>query len=359
MGSGQKGLEAMKVLYLTKYSKWGPSSRYRVYQYLDYFKKEGIKYTICPLFKGRYFKILFCLSGIRRLTQKIIYSSLRLGKRIIDLRYVIGHDLIVVEREIYPYLPPILEYFVKFLNKNLIVEFDDAIFLTLGHGYKLPRIIRLAKHVIVGNDYLKKYTLRYNKNVTIIPTAIDTEKYHIKERRRGKEVIIGWIGLPYNLSYLIWLERVFKILSKRYQIVLKVISARELKMEGVKVINRRWNLETEIDELQSLDIGIMPLPDSEWTRGKCGLKILQYMGVGIPVVASPVGVNSAIIQDGVNGFLASSEKEWIEKLSLLIEDEELCKKLGKRGREKVEKYYSLKVIAPRLKTILEKVYSGD
>lgn len=358
MGSGQKGLEAMKVLYLTKYSKWGASSRYRVYQYLDYFKSEGIECTICPLFEERYFKILFCLSGIRRLAQRIIYSGLRLGKRIIDLRYVIDHDLIVVEHEIYPYLPPILEYLVKFFNKNLIVEFDDAIFLTFGHGYKLPRIIRLVKHVIVGNDYLEKYALKYNKRVTVIPTAIDTEKYHFRERRRGKEVIIGWIGLPYNLSHLRRLERVLKALSKRHPIVLKVISACELKMKGVKVINRRWDLETEIDELQGLDIGIMPLPDSEWARGKCGLKVLQYMGVGIPVVASPVGVNSEIIQDGVNGFLASSEKEWIEKLLLLIEDEELCRKLGKRGREMVEKYYSLKVNAPKLKAVLEKVYSG-
>ena len=349
----------MRILYLTKYSQTGPSSRYRVYQYLDYFRSEGIECTIRPLFEERYFKILFSPLGIYRLILRIIYSGLRLAKRVMDLRYVTSHDLIVVEQEIFPYLPPILEYLIKFLNKNLIVEFDDAIFLTLGHSYKLPRIVRLARHVIVGNDYLKKYAQEYNKRVTVIPTALDTEKYHVREGRKGKEIVIGWIGLPYNLSHLLRLERVFKILSERYPITLKVISACELKMEGVKVINRRWNLETEMEELEGLDIGIMPLPDNEWSRGKCGLKILQYMGLGIPVVASPVGVNREIIQDGVNGFWASSEKEWVERLSLLIEDEELCRRLGKKGRERVENDYSLKFIAPRLKAILEKVYSGD
>lgn len=340
----------MKLLYFSKTSFIGPSSRYRIYQYIPYLREAGIEVTVCPLFREGWFQILDMHPCGLRLLAKAIYSSVRFMVRLRDLLKVRECDLYVFEHQAFPYLPAFLERMSKRINPNMVLEFDDAIFLTFLHGRKIPRLIRMSKHVIVGNSYLQDYALKFNPNVTVIPTVIDTKRYRPREQYefRGKPVI-GWVGLAYNLSYLVRLRGALLKLRKEVgDFELRIICSRPLKMDGVRTSFKRWSYEDEVVDIRGFDIGIMPLPDDEWARGKCGLKLLQYMACGVPVVASPVGVNTEIIRDGKNGFLARNEEEWIKKLSLLLRDEESRRQMGKAGRRTVQTRYSLRLWGPRL-----------
>jgi glycosyltransferase involved in cell wall biosynthesis len=218
------------------------------------------------------------------------------------------------------------------------------------------KIIQMSAAVIAGNDYLRNYALRHNENVILIPSSVDTERYvpsHPQNER--KSVVIGWIGSNTTKNFLYDLKGVFAELSKRYaNLEFEFVGARFYGFGLGTMVNKEWSLGDELTDLQGFDIGIMPMPDNEWTRGKCGFKALLYMSCGIPVIASPVGVNAEIVEDGVNGFLASSEKEWSEKLSLLIEDKALRGAMGKRGREEVVERYSLRSSEPLFyKTLME------
>jgi glycosyltransferase involved in cell wall biosynthesis len=240
------------------------------------------------------------------------------------------------------------------LNVPLIFDFDDAIWLEdksnhqgilgrLKKPGKTSEIIALADKVIAGNSYLSEYGLKFNNNVHIIPTTIDTERYIPREKAYGSQIVIGWSGSFSTIKHFEEIVPVLLQIKNKYQdkVSFKVIGdARYLNSElGIQGI--KWQAKTEVQDLQEFDIGIMPLPDEEWTKGKCGAKGLQYMGLAIPTIMSPVGVNTEIIADGVNGFLAETPDEWVDKLSQLIESVELRRKLGTAGRETVVKHYSV------------------
>jgi glycosyltransferase involved in cell wall biosynthesis len=340
----------LQLLYLSKTSVIGPSSRYRIYQYIPYLHEAGIEVTICPLFKELWFHILDIRWPPLRVAAKAIYALTRLFVRIWDLLKVGRYDLYVLEHQAFPYVPAFLEQIAKKINPNMFLEFDDAIFLTLLHRRKLPRLIKMSKHVIVGNHFLKDYAIQCNPNVTVIPTVVDTERYKPKEDYRAQgQVIIGWIGLAYNLPYVQRLEGTFqKLKAEVGDFIFTVICSKGLIMDGGELVFKPWSYDNEVEDIRSLDIGIMPLADDDWAKGKCGLKVLQYMACGVPVVASPVGVNAEIIRDGENGLLAATAKEWLEKLTLLVLDEGLRRKLGQKGRETVENHYSLKLWGPKV-----------
>jgi glycosyltransferase involved in cell wall biosynthesis len=343
----------LQLLYLSKTSFIGPSSRYRIYQYLPYLRKAGIEVTICPLFKEGWFRIMdMRLSPLRGAT-KALYALARLFVRIWDLLHVGRYDLYCLEHQAFPYLPAFLEKIAKRINPNMLLEFDDAIFLTPLHGRKIPKLIAMSRHVIVGNNYLKDYAMKFNSHVSVIPTVVDTERYNEKRDYRAQgQVVIGWIGLAYNLPYVQRLEGTFqKLKAEVGDFIFTVICSKGLKMDGVQTVFKPWNYDDEAKDIRTFDIGIMPLADDEWAKGKCGLKILQYMACGVPVVASPVGVNKNIIKDGENGFLAATEKDWLQKLTLLARDEELRRKLGQKGRETVEDRYSLKLWGPKVASL--------
>ena len=345
----------MKVLYLSKYSFIGPSSRYRIYQYLPYLAEDGIDVEVRALLKDRYFGIIKVENLIVKNLFKIFYAAYRYIIRFFDVLKSNKYDLIVIEHQAFPYLPFFLEYISRMLNENIILEFDDAIYLT--HPKKMPKLIKMSKTIIVGNNFLKKYAVKYNKNVKVVPTVIDMRRYVEKgqgSRVKGEEgkIIICWIGLAYNIDYLKQLADVFRKLSGK--IALKIISNKSIVIKGVNIIFKKWSNETEVEEIQSSHIGIMPLRDDEWSRGKCGLKLLQYMAAGIPAVASPVGVKKEIISNAFNGFLASTEDEWYEKLLKLCDDPELRKKMGNAGRKTVEEEYSIDIWAPKLAEIYKK-----
>ncbi|MGC8756811.1 MAG: glycosyltransferase family 4 protein, partial [bacterium] len=316
-----------------------------------------------------------------------------------------------VYREAMLFGRPWIERYIAKKGIPIIFDFDDAIWMPvksqtgispilkrfIKSTKKFDEIMKLSTHVVAGNNYLAQHAQLLNKHVSVIPTVVDTDYYKPVEgtKEQEKKLVIGWIGSGSTSVYLKLLDNIWKqlkssSLSKRNDadvlspsfvkegqgefeypvlpsavhpfmkgelddaLILKVIGG-VYTPDGIQTTNVRWSLDTELAGMAEFDIGIMPLPDDEWAKGKCGLKALQYMAMGIPCVASPVGVNTEIIQDGVNGFLAKDEKEWVEKLSLLIENPELRQRLGRAGRKTVEERYSVKVWAQRYVEIVRKV----
>lgn len=359
----------MKIIFFVPYPTEGASNRFRVEQYTPHLKTEGIIYRIRPFMSRGFYKTIY-LKGYYFL--KILYFIASTVNRFFDLILTLKYDVIFIHREVFPVGPPLFEYILSKLRKPIIYDFDDAIFLSstsrsnnfierLKRPDKVSKIIKISNHIIAGNRYLADFAMRYNNNVTIIPTSIDTDVYYPKENQpKYDKFVIGWIGSNTTVEFLNLLQGVFKKLTIKYpDIEFKIIGG-EFHIPGLNNIkNQVWSLDSEIEDLQSFDVGIMPMPDNAWTRGKCGFKAILYMSLGIPCLCSPVGVNKEIIKGGMNGFLADSDKEWVEKLSLLIDDPDLRQRIGMAGRKTVEERYSVKVNAPKFLEVLKREYGHE
>jgi len=358
-------LDNTKILFITPYPIEGPSSRYRVEQYIPYLEKNDIRCCVRSFVSSAFYRILYKNGCYIRKILFFLWSTIR---RFYDIFLAIQSDIVFVHLEAFPFGPPFFEFIIsKIFRKKLIYDLDDAIYLgitssanifirRLKYPSKVKKIIRLSRYVITCNEYLESYANRYNKNVMVLHTVVDTEKFIPAFTKNNAILTIGWIGSHSTVPYIEGLRNVFFKLGQRYKIYLKLIGAgKDIKIDGVEVINVEWSLKDEIKELQSLDIGVYPLPDNEWVLGKTGFKTIQYMSVGVPCVVSDIGANRIIVQDGVNGFLAKDENEWVEKLSFLIEDAELRKHIGLQGRRTVEEKFSLKVNAPRFLEVIKKV----
>jgi len=353
----------MKILFLIPHLNLAASNRYRVYQYLPYLQNQGFETTVRPFVDTAYFyKTLY---QPNHLIRKLAYSLRSTQRRLLDLNLVRKHDIVFIQRECLPFGPAILEEFISRLGKPIIYDFDDAVFLPnvsqanrligwLKFPSKTKTIIHLSNSIIAGNEYLRDYAIRFNTNTIVIPTSIDTGYYFTKKKSDTKQepIRIGWVGGHTTLSYLHEIDDVLAKLSQVYRVQLIVVGG-VYQIPGVEVVSKPWSLEDELNDLLSLDIGIMPMPDNPWTRGKCGFKAIQYFGVGIPALASPVGVNNQIIQHGKNGFLATTQTEWYDYLSMLIKDPSLRIEMGMNGRKTVEAHYSLKANAPKIVNVIQ------
>jgi glycosyltransferase involved in cell wall biosynthesis len=217
--------------------------------------------------------------------------------------------------------------------------------------------------VIVGNQFLKNEVLKVDreKKVFVIPTCIDTNLYPLKKKISNRpEIILGWIGTKGNLKYLKKLEPVFETLHQRFpQVKLKIVSNDFYDSSHLPIVKKPWKLEDENEDLITFDIGLMPLNDDLWSKGKCGLKIIQYLSVGVPVVCTPVGINSDIVQDGENGFWATNHQEWVDRLSTLIQNQDLRYRMGLKGIETVEREYSLAVTSEKFLQVLQSLGRGE
>ena len=262
-----------------------------------------------------------------------------------------------VHREITPVGPPLVEWLLaKVFQKKIIYDFDDAIWLTdkrnesllervLRNREKVSAICKWSYRISCGNQYLIDFAKRYNNNVFFLPTTIDTTNQHNSQlytvKEKSKKLTIGWTGTHSTLKYL---EDVFSILAsidEKYDIEILVIANKKppFTLKSLRFIE--WNKQTEIEDLLKIDIGLMPLPDDEWTKGKGGFKALQFMALGIPCIASPVGINSTIITNGENSFLAYSNQDWFDKIEKLLLDKEMRIEMGKKGRQTVLGHYSV------------------
>ena len=268
------------------------------------------------------------------------------------------YDFVFIHREATPLGPPVIEWFLaKILNKKIIYDFDDAIWLPENNNesplkrfvkwrHKIAAICRWSSRVSCGNQYLSDFARNHNTNVVLNPTTIDTVLVHnpalYKKTPPSESVVIGWTGSHSTLKYLHEAAEILRGIQHKFptiQIVVIADKKPDLKLKSVHFIP--WNAESEIKDLMKFDIGIMPLSDNIWTKGKCGFKALQYMALKIPAVASPVGVNTSIIQNGENGFLCSSPQEWEAALCTLITDPNLRERMGELGRIKVINSYSV------------------
>lgn len=356
----------MTVTYFSKSSLIGPSSRYRAFQFLPYLQAQGINCAIDPLFDETYFKILAVQPSALRRVLKVPYVGARLLRRLWRLLLLGARDLIVIEGQLFPYLPPVAERLLRWFRYRVVVELDDAIYLTRGHENHLPVVLSMATGAIVGNEQLAFYARQFVPRVSIVPTVVDTDRFVpippaavLSDETPAEIITIVWMGLAYNLKYLDVLAPALRALQPRFHVKLRVVCSRPPRMPGVDVEFRFWQLQREVSDLQDASIGVMPLEDTEWARGKCGLKLLQYMAVGLAAVASPVGVNSNIIMNGDNGLLASTEQEWYDSLESLCRQPRLRVRMGLSGRRTVEERYSLSVWGPRLAEVYRTFLPGE
>src|SRR5262245_23227738 len=275
----------------------------------------------------------------------------------------------------FPIGPAIVERLIAARRRPPIVfDFDDAIFLpsvseankfigAFKRPQKVASIIRSSDHVITGNEFLSAYARRFNTAVTTIPTSVDTEHFAPAHRVSGngarpesEEPIVGWIGSPTTGRYIRSLSNVLRRVRERHRFVLRVSGAGEpFTIPGVTVRHEPWALDREVQLFNTCDVGVYPLDDDEWSKGKCGFKAIEFMACGVPVVASAVGVNRELIQDGQNGFLAASEDQWVDKLSQLLSNPQLRQRFAEAGRRTIEAHYSLRVNAPKLAATLRVV----
>ena len=367
----------MKILILTRYSRKGASSRLRLFQYLPLFEAAGIRCEPLPLLNDRYLDDVY--AGRRPGIWNIARCYWTVFRRLLRAK---KYDAVILEKEIFPFLPPLAEAWLGLLRVPYIVDYDDAIFhnydlhpnalVRFCLGGKIPYVMRKAALVVCGNAYLQCYAAGAGaRNTVIIPTVIDPLRYEAKAGRpaggdviRGDtapgdaaagDVIIGWIGSPSSVRFLKRLSPVLRDLVDRYPVKLHIIGGGSGIGLGEREEILEWTEDRECALLGALDIGIMPLEDSPWERGKCGYKLIQYMGCGLPVVGSPVGVNGEIIADGVTGFVAGTGGEWSDRLGELIADAGLRKVMGAAGRRRMLEKYSLDTAGKTWLSRLEKI----
>lgn len=358
----------LRVLFLTTYGRQGGSSRYMVHNYIDLFREAGLECTVSPLFDDRYFGfgLLSEPTGLSDIVRHAGYFVGRVLQRLRALASASRFDLVVIEKQLLPYFPYGVEAILRMGLRRTVSLYDDAthvyyqqhpnrLIRWLCRG-KVARTMRASSQVVVWNEHLARYARQHSAHVSVVSTAVDPRRYRVKEYalpRAEGPVVIGWIGTPNSFPYIRTLEDAFRQLAERYDVVLHVVSSEPYASPNIRVVNRQWSIEAEIDELLEFDIGIMPLPDDEWTRGKSAAKAVQYLACALPAVCSPVGISTQLIQDGSNGFLAATPEEWSSKLAALVESSELRREMGLRGRATVEAGHTLEVIAPRLVRALQ------
>ncbi len=342
-----------KVLIICHHRKdRSPGQRFRYEQYLSFLEQNGYQFDISILLnekddkafyaKGSYFKKAFIYLKTLRIRMKDWFRMNR-------------YDIIFIFRDALMTGSTFFERRFARSKAKIIYDFDDAIWMQnvsdankklafLKNASKTGTIIGLSDLVFAGNQYLSDYAAQFNKNIVIIPTTIDTDLYFpVKNKKEAGSVCIGWSGSFSTIQHFATAIPALKRIKDKFGslVSFKIIGDKNYYCAELDTKGDAWISATEIEDLSKIDIGIMPLPDDEWSKGKCGLKGLQYMALEIPTLMSPVGVNSEIIQNGVNGYLPATEDEWVDVLSKLITDKALREQIGKAGRQTVIERYSV------------------
>ncbi len=332
-------------------------------QYRPYLGGRGIELELRPLLGDDYIERF--ARGAPQPRSAIIRGYAR---RVTDLLQARRFDVVWVQYEALPYLPGLAEQVLALTGVPIVYDIDDAIFHQYDRhasplvrrmlGRKLVPLLRGASACLCGNAYLRSYAARYCPNSNIVPTVVDTNDYRPPDEARSTSPVIGWIGSPSTWSYVEPLLPTLLPLLARHGVTMRVVGAgpRARGIRGVDAIE--WTEANEVTDIQQMDIGIMPLPDEPWARGKCGYKLIQYMACGLPVIASPVGVNQEIVTPGRNGFLATDTREWVEALERLISDAALRRTFGGDGIDTIEARYSLRSQQKRVADALEQAAAG-
>ncbi|WP_246265310.1 glycosyltransferase family 4 protein [Aromatoleum diolicum] len=324
----------------------------RFEQYLPSLLGLGIDVELAPLLRNEYLERLYAKRPVA--WGQVLADYFR---RVLCLMSVRKFDLLWIEKELFPDFPAWFERLLHACGIHYVVDYDDAIF----HNYdmsgnplrgllrrKIDAVMRNASLVICGNEYLAaRARLAGANKVAILPTVVDLDRYSLSTKGESGELIVGWVGSASTVKYLDNVLPALRLLSAEFPVRLRVIGA-TFVAPGIDVECRPWSEGGEVEQIKGFDIGIMPLLDSPWERGKCGYKLIQYMACGVPVIASPVGVNETIVDEGVSGYLASSTEEWVDAFRVLGGNAERRRSMGAQGRAAVEERYCLQVAAPRL-----------
>jgi glycosyltransferase involved in cell wall biosynthesis len=355
----------VKVLFLTKYPEEGASSRYRVYQYLPYLDAAGIDYDVRPFMSPAMYRRMM-RSGAT--VGKALDTLTAVVKRVLALQGAKRYDLVYMQRECLPFGGPWLERSLRRQGIRTVFDYDDALFIFKGSTHnkladrfkrpdKYREIFALADCVLAGNDWLRDQAAEHCRDARTFYVAEDLERYTPRPpHAEGEKVVIGWLGSPSTEKYLRLIEPALREVCTRHpRVRLKVIGGGAFRPEGIPVEQVPWTMDTEVPHLHGFDIGIMPLPLEEWSKGKSGGKARTYMAVGLPVVCTGIGFNRELIRDGETGFLVETTAEWTESLSKLVESPGLRQRVGDAARREVEERYSLQRLGPEFVRILEEI----
>jgi glycosyltransferase involved in cell wall biosynthesis len=338
-----------RMLMLTDGNIDNASARIRAIQYIPFFKKQGFKVNLIPRIPQK------------PLTSIDKYFTFPLLKRCNNLKMILAilfgkWEIVYIQRFF------VKEYLLKLLNKReipIIYDFDDAIYINErcpGNRLETINMIRYAFKVIISTDYLQAFCVQNGKTAEVINTPVETDRIRPTVKPQDHLLTIGWIGSPWTSGFLEIVEKPLQRLAKKYTFCFLTIGAKQkYTIEGINHVARPWSYEKENEDLGNMDIGIMPLPDTDYAGMKGGYKLILYMSAGIACVASPVGINQMIVEPGENGFLASNEEEWFEKLELLIKDSAFRTQLGDTGRQNAIELYSREVCFKKLLNIIQEI----
>ncbi len=352
-----KESDRLRILFLLKYARQGAASRHRVFQYVPYLEAAGWTVVCEPLFSDRYLAEFYGTS--KRSPMRALAAYWRrlafLTRTPLD-----RFDVVYVQNEVFPRLPFFVTYSTLRHHGGVVVDYDDAVFVryqnTLLHK-KVSQLMALSREVIVGNDYLSGYARRFTDAVTILPTVVDMDRYTAKADYVCAEsrFVIGWIGTPVTARYLASCAGALQQIAAKHSIVLRCIGTPpNFSLPGVPVQNVAWDEATECDLIRRFDIGIMPLVDEPFAWGKCGFKLVQYMGCGVPAIGANLGANRQIIDHGKDGFLANCDSEYVDLIGALIGDQRLRESIGRAGRKRIETAYSLQSTQAAFEQVLRR-----
>jgi glycosyltransferase involved in cell wall biosynthesis len=342
-----------------------PAQRLKYEQYFNSWGENGFDITVSPFFSDRLQQILYTKGNT---LEKIYWVIRAYIKRFVEIFTLRRYDLVYIFLWVTPFGFPLMERIFTTINPNVVYDIDDLIFMRSLNGVNTKTdfikgrrkpflLMKRAKHVITCTPYLTEVAQKYNAEVTDISSTINTSTYQpVNTYKNDHKITLGWSGSHSTAPFLYLLKDVLLELNKRIPFKLIVMGANEFTIEGLDIELVKWSVENEIATLQRFDIGLYPLPlDNDWVLGKSGLKALQYMAVGVPVIATAIGANFRIIQEATTGFLVSSNNEWIEKIEFLINNPEQRQNIGLAGRENVVKNYSIDANIPTYINILNSV----
>jgi glycosyltransferase involved in cell wall biosynthesis len=358
----------MKVLAWVPYPLGiAPAQRYRIEQWSPYLRDLGIHVTFQPFATPALSRALYARG---RWASKAAGMTAGLVKRFFEALPAADYDAVIIQREASLIGPAWSERLLRARQPAIVYDFDDAIYLPyvspsnrylsyLKFPWKTRALCRMARAVIAGNDHLADYASRYNGHVSVVPSTVSLREYRPRPAAPARDgvPVVGWTGSHSSVPYLSLVRGALQELRRRRPFRVLIIGVERFDIPGVEVECRPWSAESEVRDLWDMDVGIMPLPDEPWARGKCGMKAIQYMGIGIPAVVSPVGANRDIVRDGVTGLHAATDAEWIGALDRLLADATLREGMGGAARESVSALYSAEAHAPRVAEILRQAAS--
>jgi glycosyltransferase involved in cell wall biosynthesis len=356
-----------RILFFVPHPVEDAGYRYRIEQFIPFFEAAGHQCTIRAFSTATLYR---ALRSKGKFPQKVLHMLYCSGRRLLQVTDLARFDLVIIQREVFPFFVPLLESWVLFAHPRVIFALDDAVYLTqpnaeelnhpvlykLKYGRGVETVMQHSKHVIAGNRILAEHTRGFNTHVSIIPTVVDCDRYRFTSQAECSAVTVGWVGSRSTVSYLKQIEPALQKLAANHpEARFRFIGAPGYVPKIPNCESLPFRLESELEDIASLDIGLMPLPDTEWARGKCAFKAIQYMASGVATVASPVGMASDLIQHDSNGLLATTNDEWFENLDRLVYEVGLRKRLAVEARRTIEQSYSLQVWGPKFADLISQL----